>query len=223
MDKIEGPAITLSFLSIQLNSVSTCVPSPQGKLAKLHGLVDMMSTQWAVGNLHSLESLVGHLVHPSKVCPLGKAFRNNLFVVLSAMKARQYRRFNLAARADLGWWQALLASWSGTSIQQFLIFRQPDFHLFPDVSGSWGCGAWFGSQWFQVPWPSHSVLSTPVLRELYAIGIACAVWGQDWSGRLVLCHSDNAAAVTHGNRLHARDALACHMLRCPAFFFSGSS
>ena len=134
------------------------------------------------------------------------------------MKAGQYRHLNLAARADLGWWQALLASWSGTSIQQFLILRQPDFHLFSDASGSWGCGAWFGSQRFQISWPSHSVLSTPALRELYTIVIACAVWGQDWSGHLVLCHSENAAAVTHVNCLHARDALACHMLRCLAFF-----
>ena len=190
-----------------------CVSSPQDKLAKLHGLVDMMSTQWAVGNLHTLESLVGHLVHASKVCPL-----NNLFAVLLAMKPRQYRRFNLAARADLAWWQALLASWSGTSILQFLILRHADLHLFPNASGSWGCGTWFGSQWFQVPWPSHSVLSTPALRELYAIGIACAGWDQDWSDRLVLCHSDNAAAVTYVNRLHARGTLACHMLRWLAFF-----
>ena len=114
-DKIEGPATSLSFLGIQLNSASMCVSLPQDKLTKLRSLVDMMSTQRAVGNLHSLESLIGHLVHASKVCPLGKAFLNNLFAVLSAMKAGQYRRLNLAARADLSWWQALLASWSATS------------------------------------------------------------------------------------------------------------
>ena len=176
-DKIEGPATTLSFLGIQLNSVSMCVSLPQDMLAKLRGLVDMMSTQWAFGKLHSIESLVGHLMHASKVCPLGKAFLSNLFVVLSAKKAGQYRRLNQAARSDLNWVLALLASWSGTSIQQFLILQQPDFHAFSDASGSWGCGTWFGSQWFQVPWPLHSVLATPALRELYAIVIACVVWG----------------------------------------------
>lgn len=77
------------------------MPLPQDKLAKLHNLVDMMATQRAVGDI---ESLVGHLVHASKVCPF-----SNLFAVLSSMKAGQFRRLNLVARADLGWWQALLA------------------------------------------------------------------------------------------------------------------
>ena len=38
-------------------------------------------------------------------------------------------------------------------VQQFLILRLTDFHLFSDASGSWGCGALFGSQWFQSPAP----------------------------------------------------------------------
>ena len=217
-DKIEGPVTTLSFLGIQLNSDSKCMSLPQDKLATLRNQVSTLASQRTIHDLHTLESLVGHLVHASKVCSLGKAFLNNLFAVLSTMKAGQYRRLNLAARADLGWWQELLASWSGTSIQQFLIRRQPDFHVYSDASGSWGCGAWFGSQWFQVPWPPQSVLTTPALRELFPIILACAVWGSDWTGRLVLCHSDNVAAVMHVNRLHARDPMACHLLRCLAFF-----
>ena len=78
-----------------------CMSLPHDKPAKLHSL-DTMATRRIVSNLHTLESLVGHLVHASKVCPLGKAFLNNPFAVLSVMKAGQYRQLNPAARADLG-------------------------------------------------------------------------------------------------------------------------
>lgn len=73
------------------------------------------------------------------------------------------------------------------------------------------------SQWFQVLWPPHLVLTMPTLRDLYPIALACGMWDQHWSGRLVLCQSDNIAAVLHVNHLHARYALACHMLKCLAF------
>lgn len=154
-DKIESPATTLSFLGILLNSDSMCMSLPQDKLAALHDQVSTLASQRTIHDLFALESFISHLVHASKVCPLGKAFLN-LFTVLFAMKVGQYRRLNLAARADLGWWQALLASWSGTSVQQLLILRQPDFHAFSHASSSWGCSAWFGSV---VPGPLAPSLS----------------------------------------------------------------
>ena len=95
-------------------------------------------------------------------------------------------------------------------------FWQSDFHLFTDASGSTSCDAWYGSQWFQVLWPPYLVLTTPTLRELYTIILTCAVWGQHWSSRMVLCHSD-VAAVMHVYRLHARDTFAYHVLQCLAF------
>ena len=121
------------------------------------------------------------------------------------MKAGQYSRRNLAARADPGWWQALLTSWSGTSVQQFLILCQPDFHLFSDVSGSWGCDASL----------SPDYLSS---EGAFPHCLSYAVLGKDWAKQLVPCHSDNVAAVTHVNHLHVRDPIACHMLRFLAFF-----
>ena len=49
---------------------------------------------------------------------------------------------------------------------------------FSDAAGSWGCGAWSSEQWLQVPWPPKSVLTTPAVREVFTIVVACAVWGQ---------------------------------------------
>ena len=56
------------------------------------------------------------------------------------------------------------------------------------------------------------------LKELFPTVLACATWGSIWRGTYVLCHSDNVAAVAQVNRLHARDPLALHLLRCLAIF-----
>ena len=114
-NKIEGPAIALSFLGVQLDSAAMCMSLPADKLAKLRELICNLVAQRT--DFHALDSLVNHLVHTTKVCPLEKAFLNNLFAVQSTMKVGQIRQLNLAARANLGWWQSFLTLWSVTSIQ----------------------------------------------------------------------------------------------------------
>ena len=47
---------------------------------------------------------------------------------------------------------------------------------------------------------------------------AAGVWGRYWAGKLILCHSDNALAVTQVNSLHAQNPLAAHLLKCLALF-----
>ena len=216
-EKTEGPGTSITFLGIQLDSTSMTVSLPQDKLTKLQAMVRAACKLKSVNDVHFLESLVGHLVHATTVCPLAKAFLHHLFTLKAALKPGQTRRLNLSARTDLAWWDALLESWPGISVQQFLILRQPDFHLFCDASETWGCGAWCIPHWLQVPWsdlPPHST----ALQELFPVVVAAAVWGAGWTGRLVLCHSDNAPVVAQVNRLHAHDPLAAHLLRCLALF-----
>ena len=217
-NKTEGPSTAITFLGIELDSSTMSVSLPIDKLHKLRSLVDELIGAKVVRDMHKFESLLGHLVHAAKVCPLGNAFLNALFSLKATMKPGQIRRLNLEARADLAWWKLLLDNWSGTSAQQFLLLRNPDHHLYTDASGSWGCGGWAASQWFQVKWTPSLSLPTIALKELLPAVIAVAVWGPQWRGCLIVCHCDNAAVVTQINRLHARDPRASHMLRCLAFF-----
>ena len=61
-------------------------------------------------------------------------------------------------------------------------------------------------------------LNSIALKELFPIVLACTLWGAYWRGTYIICHSDNTAAVAQVNKLHARDPLATHLLRCLAFF-----
>ena len=120
-EKTEGPGTSITFLGIQLDSTSMTVFLPQDKLTKLQAMVRAACKLKSVNDVHFLESLVGHLVHATTVCPLAKAFLHHLFTLKAALKPGQTRRLNLSARTDLAWWEALHESWPCISVQQFLI------------------------------------------------------------------------------------------------------
>ena len=217
-DKIEGPSQSLKFLGIQLSSNPPSVSLPPDKLQALRGMLRLILGAKTVRDLPSLESLVGHLVHATKVCPLGKAFLTGLFHTLHSLQPGQVRRLNVATRSDVAWWHLLCSSWSGISVHQFLLLGEPDKHLFTDASGSWGCGAWSLPHWLQVAWPPQHHLSSIALKELVPVVLAAAVWGHQWEGSFVLCHSDNTVVVSQVNSLHSQDPVASNMLRCLAYF-----
>ena len=44
-----------------------------------------------------------------------------------------------------------------------------DVEVFSDASGSWGCGAYSGSQWFQLAWSSDAVTKQIAVKELITV------------------------------------------------------
>ena len=183
--------MSLTFLGIRLCSTPLLLSLPQDKVDSLCAMLQRIVDSRSVHDAFALESLVGHLVHATKVCPLGKAFLSGLFQVLRGMQHSrgQPRHLNLATRADIAWWHSLLSTWQGVSVQQFFALGQPNRHLFSDASGSWGCGAWSLPHWFQLSWPHDHGLSS------IALVLAAAAWGTTWRGLFVFCHSDNSAVV----------------------------
>ena len=79
LDKVEGPAASLTFLGIRLCSSPLSVSLPGEKITALRGLLQELLSSKCVRDVQTLESLVGYLVHATKVCPscqalLGRAF-----------------------------------------------------------------------------------------------------------------------------------------------------
>ena len=209
-DKLEGPVTQLTFLGIEINSINMFLKLPEDKRAALKSLLDTWSRTKCIQDMHQLQSLLGCLVHACHVLPLRKAFLNNLFPLSNTMQPKQTWHLNCAARCDLALWSIMCSHWSGISVHQFLLLQEPKHLLFTDASKSWGCGAWTSPHWLQWQWTESSALHmhSIMLKELFPITLACAVWGLEWSRSYVVCHSDNSAAVSQVNHLHARDPLA---------------
>ena len=99
-------------------------------------------------------------------------------------------------------WLTFLNHWNGVSL--FLggdVLSSPDLQLFTDASGSHGYGGYLNGEWFQAPWlPQHFLNPTMGIsvdwQELFAIYIACYLWGPWWSDKHICMWCDNLPVVS---------------------------
>ena len=71
-EKIKGPSTSLTFLGIHLCFTPLVLSLLQDKVDSLRAMLQRIVDSRSVHDAFALESLVGHLVHATKVCPLGK-------------------------------------------------------------------------------------------------------------------------------------------------------
>ena len=149
--KTEGPATSVTFLGILVDTVRFQLRLSSDKLARLQ----VMFRQWLDCGSCSrceLESLTGHLAHAATVIRPSCIFLCPLFAfIATAAKPHHYVHLNLSVGDYLRWWLHFLQSWNGSS---FFPPPLPSVHVYSDASGSFGCCAFSRPHgWFQLQWP----------------------------------------------------------------------
>ena len=192
--KRDSPTTCLTFLGIEVDTEAAEFRLPQDKLERLRSLLEDWGDRKACGRREH-ESLVGVLNHACKVVRSGRTFLRRM---LDLLKGNHHPlrphpiRLNRSFRSDLTWWRLFAARWNGVS------YLPPSSNLLrlqmaSDASGSWGCGAWYGTHWFQLQWNTQLAALTIMAKELLPVVLACAVWGRLGPVVTVLC--DNQAVV----------------------------
>ena len=88
-----------------------------------------------------------------------------------------------------------------------------------DASGSWRCGAFCLPHWFNLLQWSANMQKFPIaVKELFPVVIAAAIYGNQWSGKLVLFRVDNMAVVEVLKATHSREPYLMHFIRILVFF-----
>ena len=110
----------------------------------------------------------------------GRVFVRQLFnLSATVQKNNHHMNLNQGARSDLTWWHDFLVEWNGVSMLSSIGEQKPEVTLTSDASGSWGCGAYWGTKWFQLAWSSASGSSSQdtniATKELVPIVIAPAM------------------------------------------------
>ena len=217
MDKLEGPAQCLTFLGIELDTQVGVMRLPADKLSRLKDLLAHWSLRKSCRR-QQLESLIGTLQHACRVVKPGRAFLRRAIDLLrnpGATKGHHHLRLNREFRADLQWWNTFAVRWNGVSM--FPCPPRPAFSATSDASGSWGCGAWSGSSWFQLEWPAAARDFHISFKELFAGLVAAAVWGERWRGSRVQWLCDNQPAVHAVSKRSCRDQDMMNLIRCLFF------
>ncbi|XP_055349958.1 uncharacterized protein LOC129596648 [Paramacrobiotus metropolitanus] len=197
LDKTEGPATRLTFLGIELDSVTQTLSLPS---KKQHDIADSFRS-WhgrASCTTAELQSLIGTLSFASKCVPCSRLFTRRMIMLLSAFHGRPVVTLNEDFHQDLDWWRTFLPHWNGTAS-----FLEPDWttsdvlHLYTDASATLGLGAFYHDEWFQLRWPEWILQSPPSIEylEMVPILLAMIVWGPKLRRRRVVFHTDNAGAV----------------------------
>ena len=217
IEKLEGPTPVLVFLGIELDTTTLAIRLPEAKLKELKVLI----LEW-LGRKHcsrrELQSIAGKLQNACKVVRPGRVFLRRVFNLLKGTPARrQVIRLNASFRSDIQWWHCFLDRWNGVAMMSDASARPVDIHLFTDASGSFGCGAWWGTAWLQYPWADEAANLSIAVKELLPIVMACMLWGNTWRNKQVLVHCDNQAVVEVVNSGASKDQNLAQLLRCLFF------
>ena len=197
--KTVGPATRLEFLGIILDSEQMQASLPQDKVIRLQEELAKWSNR-RKGTLKELQSLIGSLNFACRVIPPGRAFLQRIInLTIGIKKPYHHVRLNAAFFEDIRMWQMFLKDWNG---KQFFLNTawesSVSLQLFTDASSTIGYGGIFGRQWFQGAWENLDRQKQGLSinwKELYAIVVACHIWGSRWSQKRLLFYCDNQSVV----------------------------
>ena len=146
--KTEGPLFSLTFLGIELDSEKMEICLPQDKLAKALETLDHWRDRKAAKK-QDLLSLIGTLAHSIKVIQSSRIFLHRIInLSTTTSNLNHFIRLNAEAKSDIEWWFQFMNRWNG-----ILMLPLPNLQsaaLVVDASGNWGCGAYWGQEWFQL-------------------------------------------------------------------------
>ena len=214
--KSVGPATSLVFLGIELDSTRAILRLPEDKLLKVKETL-AKRRGFKVCRKRDLLSLIGVLSHTSKVVRASRVFLHRLIdLSTTASSLDHFIRLNQDPRSDLEWWASFIDSWNGISLLALVSNQQRNSTVTSDASGNWGCGAFWGSTWFQLQWAGLLHEAHIAIKELVPLVLAAALWGRQWKGKTILCRSDNTAVVAAINNNMSKVKESAHLLRCLA-------
>ena len=175
----QGPATTITFLGLKLDTVALEVRLPQDKLANLRTLLRSWRGRKACGK-RELLTLIGSMSHALRAVKPGRSYTRRLIEVAAATKQLdQFVRLNREARADIEWWHVFAVGWNGTAMMGAIPGTPCQVTITSDALGNWGCGAYSEGQWFMLLWSG-------AIGGVHITVNAAAIWGHSWRGKKVL-------------------------------------
>jgi hypothetical protein len=199
--KTAGPATSLEYLGIVLDSHNMEARLPVEKLVRIREKVNDMSGRVRCTK-RELLSLLGHLNFACRVIYHGRTFMARLIKASTGVHELHHSVYlSEACKEDMYMWNTLLEEWNGVSMFHMGEFiSSVDLSIFTDSSSIVGFGGYYREkeEGFLDGWDNHPVPVTPdamSYRELYPIIVSCAVWGKCWKRKRIKFMCDNQGTV----------------------------
>ena len=213
--KLEGPATQLTFLGIEVGTISHQLRLPQDKLRRLGTLLESTMGRKAL-QLRDFQSLVGLLQHAAQVVRPGRSFVRRLHALLAGKESArgdQLIHLNRDARADIIWWRLFTEQWNGISMMWVASCTSPEVRVVSDASGHWGCGVYCLPKWMTLQWTPCLQGKSIQVKELIPVVFAAGVWGREWTGKVAEFVVDNQAVVAVLRSGYSKEEHLMHLLQ----------
>ena len=214
MDKLEGPSTKITYLGIEIDSVSGTTRLPLDKVANLRELLEKMSTKKSCKK-KKLRSLIGKLSFASRVIKPGRLFLRNLINLSTTVKYDHYYvTLNKESREDILWWLRALTDFNGVSYIMRPFTNSDSMQLHTDASGV-GFGGVFNNSWFYHAWPPKFLDPNISIayKELFAIVVAIETWGHLLRHKQIKIFTDNETICNLWQSLAPKTTDLMHLLR----------
>ena len=117
-EKDEGPASTITFLGIEIDSTALELRLPTDKLGRLRTELGQWRGRKGCKK-RELLSLIGSLSHACKVVRAGRSFLRRLIDLSTIAKhINHFIRINREARLDIEWWFQFCEQWNGVAMMR---------------------------------------------------------------------------------------------------------
>jgi len=218
-DKIMGPAKSLIYLGIEIDSVRQTIRLPEEKYNELLAtLATWVSRKKCTER--QLLSLIGSLSFACKVVKPGRIFLRRLIdLSCTVSKLNHHISLTTEARADILWWHSFLPNWNGVEFFQDIPISAETLLLFTDASNL-GFGAIYGNHWLAYPWPNEFLTYHINFKEFFAISASIFTWGNEWDNKQIKFFTDNLVIVDVWKKGTCRDKNIMRLVRHLFFFLA---
>ena len=213
-EKTFMPATTMTFLGIELDSITFEARLPLEKLDKCKNLINEALCKKKL-TLKELQQLTGLLNFACQVIVPGRAFLRRLInLSIGLTKPYQHVRITDEVRNDLKSWLTFLNMFNGKVLFDYGPWISSDcMHLFTDASGTKGFGAIFKPHWFFGKWPLDWHSRSISFLELYPIMASLCVWAEKLRNRRIILHTDNMALEAIINNSTSKNTAIMFLVR----------
>lgn len=213
-EKTENARQVITFMGLELDSITMEARLPQDKLFKLQTLLAFHTGRRKI-TLKDLQSLIGLLNFCCSVVVPGRCFLRRLIdLTIKVTKPNHHITLSAESRRDLKAWKLFVQHFNGKNLildQRWVSTTVLD--LYTDAAGSLGYGAIFKTSWFYGVWPIPMAKFEITFKELFPIILALEIWGSRLRNKCITLHSDNYAAVHIINKQSSKDSNVMKLVR----------
>lgn len=211
-NKISGPAQSLIFLGVLINTVQMTLSLPDEKLADFHLLLKSFTVKRRASK-RQLESLIGSLNWASQVIQGGRPFMRRMINLKNTLKNHSDKALlNSEFSADLAWWLIFMKTFNGKAQ---ILDNRPVTSIQCDACTEGG-GAAFLNDFFYINWALDMPDVAPLhinLKETVIIVLAIFKWAYLLKNRRVIIYTDNMTAKSVINKMSSRNPVVMVYIR----------